>query len=205
MLCKPPGDPHLSRIGGVICPSPLNMHLEAIRLLLKTCIFRGALLPLVVLGWASNLPYTTHLCICRFTNHSSEMIENTTRCTVWKLINGDIELPLCLSVRLGLWELHCAPPQQYRTTLCTTDLHCAPWCKRGTYSSIFVVDNELANQGSQCSSVPMYTLVVHNVALCWLGGAQDGFACRYGPLPRWCTIRCCQFSYPSVSPSVWPE
>ncbi len=34
-------------------------------------------------------------------------------------------------------------------------------------------DSEHANQGSQCSSVPMYTLVVHNVAL---GGAQDDFA-----------------------------
>ena len=42
---------------------------------------------------------------------------------------------------------------------------------------IFVVDSEHANQGSQCSSVPTYTLVVHNVALYGLGGAQDYFAC----------------------------
>ena len=28
-----------------------------------------------------------------------------------------------------------------------------------------------------CSSVPMYTLVVHSVALYRLGGAQDDFAC----------------------------
>ncbi len=33
------------------------------------------------------------------------------------------------------------------------------------------------NQGSQCSSVPTYTLVVHNVALYWLGGAHDDFSC----------------------------
>ena len=53
--------------------------------------------------------------------------------------------------------------------LCTTDLHCARWC-------IFVVDNEHANQGSQCSSAHTYTLVVHNIALYRLGGAQDEFA-----------------------------
>ena len=40
-----------------------------------------------------------------------------------------------------------------------------------TYS-IFEVDNEHANQGSQCSFVPTYTLVVHNTALYQLGGAQ---------------------------------
>ena len=38
-------------------------------------------------------------------------------------------------------------------------------------------DNEHANQGSQCSSVRTYTLVLHNVALYQLGGAQDDFAC----------------------------
>ena len=34
-----------------------------------------------------------------------------------------------------------------------------------------MVDNEHANQGSQC------TLVVHNVALYGIGSAQDDFAC----------------------------
>ncbi len=38
-------------------------------------------------------------------------------------------------------------------------------------------DNEHANQGSQCSSVQTYTLVVHKVALYQLGGAQNDFAC----------------------------
>ena len=40
----------------------------------------------------------------------------------------------------GLWDLRCAPPSEYRTTLCTidmhcatTNLHCAPWCTMGTY------------------------------------------------------------------------
>ncbi len=46
--------------------------------------------------------------------------------------------------------------------------------------SIFVVDNE--HQGSQCSSVPPYTLVVHNVALYRLGGAHDDFACSLSNL-----------------------
>ncbi len=80
--------------------------------------------------------------------------------------------------------------------LCNIDLHDAPptcivhhCAKEGPISvrsggstyvylySIFVVDNEHAYQGSQCSSVPTYTLVVHNVALYRLGGAQDDFAC----------------------------
>ena len=39
-----------------------------------------------------------------------------------------------------------------------------------------MVDNEHANQGSQYSSVAMYTLVVHNVAFYQLGAADD-FAC----------------------------
>ncbi len=37
--------------------------------------------------------------------------------------------------------------------------------------------DEHANQGSQCSSVLTYTLVVHNAALYRLHGAQDNFAC----------------------------
>ena len=40
-----------------------------------------------------------------------------------------------------------------------------------------IFDNRHANQGSQCSSVPTYTLAVHNVALYRLYGAQDDFAC----------------------------
>ncbi len=93
--------------------------------------------------------------------------------------------------------------------LCTNELHCAPWCTRGSYVyevtpdsfhfllvprgwftrnmqktdtvclyntySIFVVETKHANHGSQYSSVPTYTLVVHNVALYRLGGAQDDF------------------------------
>ncbi len=55
-------------------------------------------------------------------------------------------------------------------------------CKRRTLLSVykyitFVVDNEPANQDSQCSSVPTYNLVVHNVGLYRLGGAKDDFAC----------------------------
>ena len=37
-------------------------------------------------------------------------------------------------------------------------------------------DNEHATQGSQRSSVPTYTLVVYNVVLFQLSGAQDDFA-----------------------------
>ena len=43
--------------------------------------------------------------------------------------NGLICTTFCLSVSLGLWDLRCALPQRYMTTLCTTDLHCAsPTC-----------------------------------------------------------------------------
>ena len=46
---------------------------------------------------------------------------------------------------------------RYRTTMCTIELHCAPpTCvvHHGTQGRpIYVVDNEHANQGSQCSSV----------------------------------------------------
>ena len=41
--------------------------------------------------------------------------------------------------------------------------------------SHLVLRNVYTNQGAQCSSVPTYTLVVHNVALYWLGGAHDDF------------------------------
>ncbi len=60
----------------------------------------------------------------------------------------------------------------HRPALCTTALHCAPWCTWGNYS-IFVVDNEHANQGSQYSSVTMHTSI---------GSAQRSFV-----LIRWCT------------------
>ncbi len=43
--------------------------------------------------------------------------------------------------------------------------------------SIFMFDNEHSNQSSHCSSVPTYILVAHNIALYWLSGAQDKFAC----------------------------
>ena len=39
--------------------------------------------------------------------------------------------------------------------------------------STFVVDNEHANQGSQCSFVPTYTMVAQSIALYRLGGARE--------------------------------
>ena len=90
---------------------------------------------------------------------------------------GLLSIAFCPSVFLGLWV------QDYfvhhRPALCTTDLRCAPMSVRSggrPRHSIFVVDNEHANQRSHCSFVPTYTLVVHNVALYRLGGAQDDFA-----------------------------
>ena len=92
---------------------------------------------------------------------------------------------------MGLWDLRCAPPRWYQTMLCTTALgptSVRRWQRTYTSSalawtyinlSIFVVNNEHANQGSQCSSVPMYTLVVRKVPFYRLGGAQDDFACSF--------------------------
>ena len=51
--------------------------------------------------------------------------------------------------------------------------------------NIFVIDNKHANQGSQCSSVPTYTLVVQNIALYRL---QDNFACLISTF--FCGVQC---------------
>ncbi len=68
----------------------------------------------------------------------------------------------------------------HRPALCTTNLRCVPWCTRRAYVDMSVrsimIDNVHANQGSRCNSVLTYTLVVHNVALCRLGGAHNDFA-----------------------------
>ena len=37
-----------------------------------------------------------------------------------------IKLVSSVCVCLGVWDLHCSPPCDYRTTLCTIDLRCAP-------------------------------------------------------------------------------
>ncbi len=52
---------------------------------------------------SSSFPYWAHVC---------------------KLNVGLLCITVCLSVCLGLLELCCAPPREYRTTLCTTELHC---------------------------------------------------------------------------------
>ena len=76
------------------------------------------------------------------------------------------------------------------TCKCVCSLSFVTFCHQGlsihrwrimaqTYNTynIFMFDNKHANQGSQCSSVLTYTLVVHNTALYRLGGAQDNFTC----------------------------
>ena len=73
-------------------------------------------------------------------------------------------------IRLCVWVCE-SYVVHHRPVLCTTGLHCAP------KYSISMFDNEHANQGLQCSSVLIYTLVVHNIALYRLRGAQDDFAC----------------------------
>ena len=101
---------------------------------------------------------------------------------------GSVHLFVCVAMDCGSYIVH---------YLNVPGLHCAPTTcivhhgaqggpmsvrSRGSpqhfsFCSIFVVENKHANQGSQCSSVPTYNLVVHNVALYQSGGAQDDFAC----------------------------
>ena len=69
-------------------------------------------------------------------------------------------------VCLGFWNLRCAPLCGYRTTLCTTDLRCAPpTC----------VVHHVAQGGPM--SFRSRGRFIHNVALYWLGDSQDEFAC----------------------------
>ena len=70
-------------------------------------------------------------------------------------------------------------------------------------SFVASADNKHANQGSQYNSVPTYTLVVHNIALCWLGGTEDNFACSLSTF-RWCTMQCRQSRW-AFSHRIWNE
>ncbi len=85
---------------------------------------------------------------------------------------GSTEPTLCTTTLVHSYLVDCG------AALCTTKtfIHMHVMHK-GIVYSIFTFVNEHANQDSQCSSVPTYTLVVHNVALYRLGGAQDDFAC----------------------------
>ncbi len=69
-----------------------------------------------------------------------------------------------LSVHVRLWDLRYAPLQWYRALLRTTNVSCAPWYTRGPTSTlfftIFMFINEHANQGTKCSSVLKYTLLI---------------------------------------------
>ncbi len=76
-------------------------------------------------------------------------------------------LSVCLSIHPGLWELWCASPQWYRTTLCTTDLRCA-WCTRARTHNIVFLWLTMNMQ------IKDHTVVLYGRTL---GGAQDNFAC----------------------------
>ena len=53
------------------------------------------------------------------------LVEHTCAYTWWALMHRFLHVWVC--------ESCCAPPRGYRTTLRTTDLHCAPLCTRGAY------------------------------------------------------------------------
>ncbi len=68
--------------------------------------------------------------------------------------------------------------QRYKATLCTIDLRCAPsTCvvhhKLALCTMVHVHKGDLIFFRSRGQPLLMYTLVGHNVALYWLGGAHD--------------------------------
>ncbi len=111
----------------------------------------------------------------------------------------------CLSrwFSLGLWELGCAPPQWYRTTLCTTVLPCAPvtcvvhqrpvlciMVHKGDLCLWEVGVDSKHNQGSQCK----FCTNIH------FGGAQRSIV-----LTRWCTRRVHRLWWCTIQcQSLWP-
>ena len=65
-------------------------------------------------------------------------------------------------------------------------------CTTSTVQS-YVVHQAHTNQGWQCCFVPMFTLVVHNVVLYWLGPVDMTILhVPCGPPPRRCTIWSCR-------------
>ena len=105
---------------------------------------------------------------------------------------------VCLSECMGLRELCCSPPRGYRTTFCTTNLHCAP-------SSCIVhhgAQGAPMSVSSEGRPRQTFTLVVHNVALFWLGGAQDDFAWMLSAttemVHKWCCQCSCTCSFQSM-------
>ena len=64
----------------------------------------------------------------------------------------------------------------------------------------------IGNMPIKVHNVVLYTLVVHNIALYWLDGAQDDFACSLSTFFWWCTMQCCQSQCPlSTCPFVCPR
>ncbi len=78
-------------------------------------------------------------------------------------------------------ELCCTPLTcvvHHRPTFWTTNLHCAPWCTRGTYFYEKFCTDIIHFDGAQCRFVLIrwYTrqFVMYVI---WLGGAHDSFSC----------------------------
>ena len=76
-------------------------------------------------------------CVVSILNTFNNLIFSITLFTPYKYLlppssAGEViesELSFCVSVCVGLWELHCAPPSEHRILfmmLCTIDLCCEP-------------------------------------------------------------------------------
>ena len=87
---------------------------------------------------------------------------------------GFVEPMLCTTSTVQSYVVH------HRPVLCTTDLYCAPWCTRGTYTLVvhyiysfvlirwctwwfcmFVMDHHL--DGAQCDVVSLFDFLGHNL------------------------------------------
>ena len=121
---------------------------------------------------------------------------------------------------LGLWDLHCALSQWYRTTLCTTELHCAlPACgvHHGAQGGLFKKVNlpyapwcTMQVGGAQCSFEPLnwWKLMPHKCS-CPAQQIDKCFSVLGNGLPRRITSLChhssAHLSNDFLSDALWKE
>ena len=104
------------------------------------------------------------------------------------------------SVCVGLWDLRCALLQQYRTTLCTADLRCAPFFTRNYWRTWNVRDMKSSRIWAIGSSRAWKTSkqVFHAREHFMFYSMSVRSAQRSFVLIRWCTRRFCMFTISSV-------
>ncbi len=104
--------------------------------------------------------------------------------------------PVCV----GLWEIRCASSHEvqdyvvhHRHALCTTDLHCAPWCTRGTCVVSLSVHLDLwdlrcaplhgyrtmlSTTDLRCAYICVYVSIQHNKSNVYWGDTRGAWTLR---------------------------